>query len=303
MRQLADPITGQSSLEPASLEPRRRERGFVAVAVLWMLAMIATLLLIYVKYVVSTGNLVATVTERVQTDAFMRAAVELTAYQLGQFKDSERATRGTVDMRLGAARLHVAYRSEGARIDLNMASKELLGGLMQSLGAAVPEAQTYADRIMAWRTPTKANADEPENAYYLALGAPYAPRHAPFPAIDELWLVQGIPPELIERMLPFVTVFSNLSTVNVADAPPEVLAALPGMTPEKMQTIMNVRDDPATDSKALNQQFGGDAKPPKAYRLSAGIRLEHGQQAQSEIVILLLHDSDDPYRVLSWRDQ
>jgi general secretion pathway protein K len=75
------------------------------------------------------------------------------------------------------------------------------------------------------------------------------------------------------------------------------------MTPEKMQTILNARDDPATDSKALNQQFGGDAKPPKAYRLNAGIRLEHGQQTQSEIVILLLQDSDDPYRVLFWRDE
>jgi general secretion pathway protein K len=115
--------------------------------------------------------------------------------------------------------------------------------------------------------------------------------------------VQGIPPGLIERMMPFVTVFSNLSSVNVADAAPEVLAALPGMTPEKMQTILNVREDAATDSKTLNQQFGGDAKPPKAYRLNVGIRLEHGQQAQSEIVILLLQDSDDPYRVLFWRDE
>jgi general secretion pathway protein K len=286
-----------------SLKPGRRESGFIAVAVLWMVAMIATLLLIYVKYVVSTGNLVATVTERVQTDALIRAAVELTAYQLGQSTDSERPTRGTIDTRLGATRLHVTYRSEGARVDLNSGSKQLLAGLMQSLGEAVPEAQTYADRIMAWRTPTKTGSDDPENAYYLGLGIPYAPRHAPFPTVDELWLVQGIPPGLIERMMPFVTVFSNLSSVNVADAAPEVLTALPGMTPEKMQTILNVREDAATDSKTLNQQFGGDAKPPKAYRLNVGIRLEHGQQAQSEIVILLLQDSDDPYRVLLWRDE
>jgi len=282
---------------------RKPERGFVIIAVLWMMAMIAALLLIYLSYVVHTANLVSTVTQRVQTDALMRAAVELTAFQLGQSKDADRPTHGIVDTRLGAAQLRIAFRSEGARVDLNSGSKELLAGLMQGLGATPPEAQIYADRIIAWRTPAKTRSDEPENAYYLGLGIPYAPRHAPFPTADELWLVQGIPPPLIERMMPFVTVFSNLASVNVADAVPEVLAAVPGMTPEKMQTILNERENPSTDSKALNRQFGGEEKPPKAFRLNAGIRSEQGQQAQAEIVILLLQEGDDPYRVLSWRDE
>ena len=282
---------------------RRPERGFVIIAVLWMMAMIAALLLIYLNYVVHTASLVSTVTQRVQSDALMRAAVELTAFQLGQSKDADRPTHGIVDTRLGAARIHIAFRSEGARIDLNSASKELLTGLMQSLGAAPAEAQVYADRIIAWRTPAKPQSDEPENAYYIGLGIPYPPRHAPFPTADELWLVQGIPPSVIESMMPFITVFSNLASVNVAEAAPEVLAAVPGMTPEKIQTILTERDNPSIDSKALNRQFGGEEKPPKVFRLNAGIRSEHGQQAQAEIVILMLQDGDDPYRVLSWRDE
>ena len=285
-----------------AIRREQTDRGFIVVAVLWMMAMISALLLIYVNYVVNTGALAATVTQRVQSDALMRAAVELAAYQLGQSKDEERPTHGIMDTRLGTARFHIAFRSEGARVDLNLGSKELFVGLMQGLGAASADAQAFADRIIAWRTPTKPGSDDPENAYYLGMGASYAPRHAPFPATEELWLVQGIPPALIERMMPFLTVFSNISSVNVAEAAPEVLAALPGMTPEKIQNILNERESPATDSKALNQQFGGDAKPPKVFRLSAGIRNE-GQQAQAEIVILLLQDSDEPYRVLSWKDE
>jgi general secretion pathway protein K len=287
----------------AGLAGRRPERGFVVVVVLWMMAMIAALLLIYVNYVVSTSNLVSTASQRVQNDALMRAAVELTAYQLGQSKDSDRPTHGTVETRLGSTQFQVAFRSEGARIDLNLASKELLTGLMQGLGASAEEARTYADRILAWRAPVKSGSDDPENAYYLGSGLSYTPRHAPFPAVDELWLVQGLPPSLIERMIPFVTVFSNLASVNVADAAPEVLAALPGMNPEKMQAILNRREDPAIDPKALNAQFGGDAKPPKAFRLNAGIRFEQNRFAKAEIVILLLQDVDDPYRVLSWREE
>ena len=39
---------------------------------------------------------------------------------------------------------------------------------------------------------------------------------------------------LIERMLPFVTAFSNCASVNILDAAPQVVAALPGMTPETL---------------------------------------------------------------------
>jgi general secretion pathway protein K len=281
----------------------RPERGFVVVVVLWMVAMIAALLLIYLNYVVNTGNLVATITQRVQTEALMRAAVELTAFQLGQSKDSDRPTHGTVETRLGATQLQIAFRSESARIDLNMAPKDLLVGLMRGLGASADDAPTYADRIVAWHTAAKSRTDDAENSYYLSAGLGYTPRHAPFPAADELWLVQGIPPALIERMIPFVTVFSNLASVNVADAAPEVLAALPGMNPEKVQAILKQREDPSVDPSDLNRQFGGDAKPPKTFRLNAGVRLEQGRLARAEIVILLLQDGDDPYRVLSWRDE
>jgi general secretion pathway protein K len=297
------PLSNRVMERIASGAGGRSERGFVVVVVLWMVAMIAALLLIYLNYVVNTGNLVATVTERVQTEALMRAAVELTAFQLGQTKDTERPTHGIVDTRLGPTQLHIAFRSEGARIDLNMAPKELLAGLMQGLGAAADDAQTYADRIIAWHTPAKSRTDDAENSYYLSSGLGYTPRHAPFPATDELWLVQGIPPALIERMIPFLTVFSNLPSVNVADAAPEVLAALPGMNPEKMKDILNQREDPTVDAAALNRQFGGDGKPLKAFRLNAGVRLEQGHLAKAEIVILLLQDADDPYRVLSWRDE
>jgi general secretion pathway protein K len=281
----------------------RPERGFVVIVVLWIVAMVGALLLIYVNYVANTASLVATVTQRVQTEELIRAAVELTAYQLNQSKDSDRPTHGVINTTLGTNRIQVAFRSEAARIDLNLASKELLAGLMQGLGVASEDARMYADRIVAWRTPAKNGADDNESSYYLSQGLTYGPRYGPFPATDELWLVGGIPIPLIERMIPFVTVFSNIASVSVADAAPEVLAALPGMSPEKIRSILNDREDPSIDLRSLNQQFGGGDKPPKAFRLDAGVRLEQGRLVKAEIVVLLLEDGDDPYRVLSWRDE
>lgn len=284
---------------------RRNVRGFIVVAVLWILAALSALVLIYLTYVTNTAVVVAGSTERVQTEALQTAAIELAAYQLTAATEELRPTSGTFNARVGAGKVAVTFRSEAARIDLNAAPKDLLIGLMVGLGAAPSNAQSYAERILAWRAPTELGDQDPENSFYRSSGVAYVPRHAPFPAAEELWLVQGIPPEFVERMLPFVTVFSNLAGVNVVDAAPQVLAALPGMTPENLQAVLSQRADPAMDPQSLLGMAGGEGATlagSKAYRLTVGVQSGSGRRSAAEVVILLLESGDEPYRVLSWRN-
>jgi general secretion pathway protein K len=219
-------------------------------------------------------------------------------------KDGLLPTSGTFNARVGSGRINVTFRSEAARVDLNAAPKGLLSGLMIGLGAAPADAASYADRIMAWRAPTEAGEDDPENSSYRTSGAPYIPRHAPFPAAEELWLVRGIPPFLIERMLPFVTVFSNLASINILDAAPQVVAALPAMTPENLQAVLAQRADPALDPQSLIGLAGEGATlaGSKAYRIAVAAEFGAARRSQAEVVILLIERGEEPYRVLSWRN-
>ena len=284
----------------------RNARGFIVVAVLWILAALSALVLIYLTYVTNTAVVVAGSTDRVQTDALVTAGIELAAYQLTAVKQDARPTSGTFDARMGTARISVTFRSEAARIDLNAASNGLLTGLMIGLGAAPSDAAGYTDRIVAWRTPAKSGDDDPENSFYRTLGIAYLPRHAPFPSTEELWLVRGIPPEVVEAMLPFVTVFSNLPAVNILDAAPQVVAALPGMTPENLQAVLSQRSDPALDPRSLAGLTGNGGTATlagsEAYRVTIGVQFDSGRRSAAEVVILLLEDGDEPYRVLSWRN-
>src|SRR3954470_7904637 len=236
----------------------RNRRGFIVVAVLWILAALSALVLIYLTFVTNTAVIVAASTERVQADALVTAGVELAAYQLTAVRQDARPSSGTFNARSGGARVAVTFRSEAARIDLNAGSKGLLAGLIIGLGGAPANAADYADRILAWRAPTEGGEDDPETSSYRTAGIAYAPRHAPFPAAEELWLVRGIPPAVTERMLPFVTVFSNLATVNVMDAAPQVLAALPNITPQSLQSVLSARGDPAADPRSLLAMAGGE---------------------------------------------
>ena len=116
--------------------------------------------------------------------------------------------------------------------------------------------------------------------------------------------MRGIPPFVIERMLPFVTVFSNLPSINILDAAPQVVAALPGMTPEKLQEVLVQRDDPALDPQSLLGLAGELATlaASKTYRVTIAVELGSQRFGGAEVVIVLLDRGDEPYHVLSWRN-
>src|SRR5260370_673292 len=100
-------------------------RGFIVVAVLWILAELSALVLIYLVYVTNTAVVVAGSTDRIQAEALVTAGVELAAYQLMTVKEGLRPTSGTFNARVGQGRVFVIFRSEAARVDLNAAPQVL----------------------------------------------------------------------------------------------------------------------------------------------------------------------------------
>jgi general secretion pathway protein K len=130
--------------------------------------------------------------------------------------------------------------------------------------------------------------------------------------VNELSLVLGLPPVLVDRALPFVTVFSGSSNVDVLIAPPEVIAALPGMTPSALKEFLSQRPALSRDPPAVATALGpaqASATAPKStsFRILTTIKFDNGRRTSAEVVITLGEDKDkdkdkDLYRVLSWQD-
>jgi general secretion pathway protein K len=270
--------------------------GFVLVAVLWILSALAALAAIYAIYVANTAMAVAGSDDAIEADALMSASVELTAYQLFGMPTQARPTRGVFDFRLGRANVAVEFCSEAARVDLNEAPKELLSGLFIALGAQPDAARQYADRVVGWRTTPQKDERDEEAALYRAAGLPYFPRGAPFEHVGELGLILGLPPALVERALPHVTVFSGLDRINARDAAPEVLAAIPRMTPDAFTGAGRA----ASAATRPNDQTFVTPEGSAATRVIARISFDNGRRIASEAVILP-GDSNEPFRILSWR--
>jgi general secretion pathway protein K len=306
--------------------PDQTPNGFIIVAVLWILGALAVLATIYALYVKETAVAFAALDERLQAKALAWSGVELAAYQLTATPEAQ-PSQGRFTFRQGSAQVAVDFRGEGSRIDLNFAPKEVLAGLFTGFGVRRDEAEGYAERIVGWRTPPRnpAAGEDSEAGLYRAAGRNYGPRRAPFQHVSELALVAGLPPALVDRALPYLTVYSGRAEVNVLNAAPEVIAALPGMTPDRLQLLLTQRAGAPQD--ILRAQLGMAAQyatvqPSRANRVTVDVQFEaptppssggigRGSptsaaaargRIRSEAVILILEEDSEPFHLLSWRD-
>ena len=282
------------------------ERGFVIIAVLWILVALSALATIFSVYLSNSAQALAVTDVGLKTEALVSASLELTTYQLLLAGDKARPAQGSFRFRLDNADVLVSYTSEAARVDLNSAPKELLANLFEVLGADQKIAGEAAERIVGWRTSPKANAVNAEEALYAAAGLNYSPRQSLFAHVNELSLVLGVPSALVDRTLPFVTVLSGSPNVDVLIAAPEVIAALPGMTPAVLNDFLKQRSVLPRDQAAIAAALGpaqANASLPKSksYRILTTLSFDNGRRTASEVVIELGGDKE-PFRVLSWKD-
>jgi general secretion pathway protein K len=281
------------------------QRGFVIVAVLWILVALSSLAMIFSVYLSVSAHALAVGDTALQTEALVQASLELTAYQL-TLAGEKLPSRGSFHFRMDDADVNVRFLSEAARIDLNFAPGELLAGLFAVLGASKAAAKDDADRILGWRTRTVPGSGNDEEARYVAAGLDYSPRQSGFVHANEIALVAGLPPALVERALPFVTVFNGSSDVDAAIAAPEVRAALP-------RKDANGPGDTFGDRRPGSPGDGAaGASPPapageaaaaksRCFRIETTVQFGSGRRTSSEVVIAL-GDKIEPYRIVSWQD-
>ena len=104
-----------------------------------------------------------------------------------------------------------------------------------------------------------------ESPYYQSLKPPYRAHNAKLASLEELSLVKGFTPEIIAKLKPFVTVYSeggNLGTfskININTAPLEVIAALDSSIDDRMaeQILEQRRLKPFTQPGDLSRVSGG----------------------------------------------
>jgi general secretion pathway protein K len=134
---------------------------------------------------------------------------------------------------LGEGTIHVSVEDEERKININKlvlpngnAPDDQRLAVFRRLLEILEIDPSLADAVVDWLD----NDDTPrvggaESGYYLSLPHPYKAKNDLFDSVEELGLVRGVTPGILERLRPFVTVHSS-GKVNINTAPKAVLMSL-----------------------------------------------------------------------------
>lgn len=209
---------------------RLRQRGFALLIVLWTLALLALL----GSTVLATARQDAQQARNLRDAAVLQAAAH-GAVQQAIFRLLDNSNRHWPaddvprPVQIGSTMVVVRIQDENDKVNPNIAASALLRALLVQVGANPMVASNVADAIAAWRlgggAPGQTSAT---TALYAAAGRAYAPSGAPFGSLDELGDVLGMTPELLLRLRPHLTLYTD-DDPDAATRDPVVARALAAM--------------------------------------------------------------------------
>ena len=226
----------------------RAQRGAALLLVLWLVILLVGIISVFALGA-RTENLEGRTLARSAAARYAaEAGIEVAAYHLqNPDGDARWVPDGrSVEFNWGGERLRVRVVDESAKVDLNIASPELLSGLMQALGVDFERSRQLAGAIADWRDGddllnAEGGAEDPQ---YAAAKLPYGAKDRPFETLSELRLVLGMDPALFEKMRPYVTLYSGLARPSPAYAGKPVLQAL-GLNEDQVAQAIGQREGTA----------------------------------------------------------
>ncbi len=235
--------------------------GIALLMVLWVLTVLMVIVLSFSYMARTETNSTFAFKEGIEKKFLAEAGVEKGIVEIFyrlqnlNIEGSETwKTDGTpYDGQVGDGAYTVRITDESGKIDLNTlndSSGIILKNLLIHSGVKETEADTIVDSILDWKDPDELHRlHGAESDYYSTLQTPYKAKNSNFDTVEEVLLVKGMSPEILygdsERkgIIGFLTVSSRTATVNINAAPKELLTAIPGITPEVADAIIDFRAD------------------------------------------------------------
>jgi general secretion pathway protein K len=285
------------------------QRGIALVLVLWLTVMLTVIAGSFAYGMRNEALAARNALSWAQARALADGAIHRTAFELLRPKVSPDVWSADGSVRTwddDGARIVVSAIDESGKIDLNTAPDALLKGLLMTAGGLdEPGAAQLVDVIGDWK-----DADDlrrpngAEAADYKAAGSPYLPANAIFETVPELQRVLGMTPALYAKLADYLTVHTRMSGINPVYASRAALLAVPGATPEAVDTYIAQRRD-ALAAKLPPPAFplaGLAGAVANLWRIRAEVTMPDGVSFVREAVVRPSPDRRRLLTMLEWQD-
>jgi general secretion pathway protein K len=188
-----------------------RQQGFALLIVLWSLVLLALLGSQILATARQDAQIARNTLESAELEAAANGAVQQAIYAVLDGTNRHWNADGVPrTLRIGRTLVSVRVENEIDKVNPNIASIELLQALLRQVGADPATAAGVAAAIVEWRLAGGNGARPgPALARYVAAGRDYGPSGAPFVSLEEVGAVLGMTPDLLVRLGPHLTLFTE----------------------------------------------------------------------------------------------
>lgn len=209
----------------------RSDRGFALLLVLWTLVLLTLITSRLIAGGQAEARLASNLRAAAAAEMLADGAVHEAVFRLLDKSESGWKADGAVRRIVTpGGTVTVRIEDQSGKINPNQASQALLQALFLGLGADAATARSVAASMIDWRSRgADARPDGAKAQAYRAAGRDYGPPQAPFRSTQEIGLVLGMTPALLDRAAPHLTLFYD-GDPDPAHASPTVLQALRAAT-------------------------------------------------------------------------
>jgi general secretion pathway protein K len=261
------------------------ERGFALLIVMFALSVLAFLVSQMVAAARTEAWIASNLRSEMVQEAHVDGAIHAAAFHLLDRSGAPWTADGKVhEITVPGGAVAVVITDEANKVNLNTASVDLLRAALLGVGADPDTAGDLAGAIADWRGTDGPTSSAAKEQLYRSSGLDYAPPEKPFRSLDEVALVLGMTPELMEKIRPHLTLYSAYGPGR-ASTDPVALGAV--MLLRKQGGILPFESDNSGEQvvQIIATASGGPGAP---FSRRAILRLDPGAK-------------DRPWAILEWQ--
>ena len=234
-----------------------RQRGLVLIAVLWLGAFSVLAVGAYIALVRDRADWIAR--ERDVLSAYMLAQQGLDQWLAHERKKRPGSLGGEDESPKGDYKVQV--EDAASRINVNRLNEQQLFTIFRRFAEEPEDVKIIVDSILDWRDDNDIKRPNgAESDYYQRHDPPYRAGNGPFRFVGELMLVRKLAELATREELESLFSVGAHSRVNVNTAPREVLAEIPGLEADVIDTLLRMRE--ALAPKGLTEERLRQILPP-----------------------------------------
>jgi general secretion pathway protein K len=283
------------------------QRGIALIMVLWLIVLLTIVAASFATHSRVETRMAGNLVQREKARLMAQSGLNRALMELMVTKNEQRwRFNGEVhELQALQGSLRIAIRNASGLVDLNRSPRNVLYNLFALISADAEVRAQLLDALEDWRdSDDLRRLKGAEDSDYASAGYAYGTAGRDLESVDELGYVMGFDRDAVNKLRPYVTVYSDLGTVDYNFASDSLVALLKGdaQADSSVADALSQLDGGLVEFDESNNLDGLGAALSRSYRISIEAVTAGGARSAIDVDIEMSNQIGKPPTILAWHD-